>query len=342
MSTLKFSVAGRLGVLTVFVLGAGLLMVNGAQSDPPELASWLINKTGATGYGGQIANVQTVQYSDNNVYVSSTGIPSYSIGPWPGQPNTPTVQNYIFRVLRKPTENTGTKVSTPIGPMGVLTNGVPVYDAQDMQSYNNQNIWHQNALVVEAPGIDKCNGHPQQLGGYHHHANPKCAYTDDPNQHSPLLGYSFDGYPIYGPRGCANADGTGDVKLMKSSYRLRNITQRTTLPNGTSLNNNQAGPDVSTRYPLGYYLEDYEYIAKLGDLDAHNGRFAVTPEYPHGTYAYFVTIDEKGTPQYPYIIGPQYFGTVATDNFGRGHVNINESVKTYQGGTLTSTKKDCK
>ena len=342
MSKLKFSVASRLIVLTVFVLGAGLLMVNGAQSDPPELSSWLINKSGATGFNGQTANVQSVQYSDKNVYVAASGIPSYSIGPWRGNPNTARIQNYLFRIPRKPTENTANKITTPLGPIGVLTNGVPIYNASDAHSYNNQNIWHQNAQIVEGSGFDSCLGHPQQQGGYHHHVNPKCLYVDDPTQHSPLLGYAFDGYPIYGPRGCANADGTGGVKLIKSSDRLRNITQRNTLPDGTSLNGGQAGPDVSIRFPLGYYMEDFEYVTKLDDLDQFNARFAVTPEYPNGTYAYYVTIDENGSPAYPYLLGPQYYGTVATDNFMRGRANINESIQTYQGISGASLQRSCK
>ena len=39
----------------------------------------------------------------------------------------------------------------------------------------------------------------------------------------------------------------------------------------------------------GAFVQDYEYIADLGDLDECNGRFCVTPEFPDGTYAYFMT-----------------------------------------------------
>ena len=35
-----------------------------------------------------------------------------------------------------------------------------------------------------------------------------------------------------------------------------------------------------------------EFVAGLGDLDLYNGRFAVTPQFPQGTYAYYVTIDD--------------------------------------------------
>ncbi len=148
--------------------------------------------------------------------------------------------------------------------------------------------------------------------------------------HSALLGYAFDGYPLYGPYAYQNADGTGGVTRMRSSYATRNITVRETLPDGTVLTPSQYGPPVSATYPLGYYAEDYEYVAGSGDLDQYNGRFAVTPEYPAGTYAYYVTVDADGHSVYPYDIGPKYYGVVATDNItSHGHVTISEPVTTY-------------
>ena len=59
----------------------------------------------------------------------------------------------------------------------------------------------------------------------------------------------------------------------------------------------QYGPDVSASDPAGTFMEDYEYRAGSGDLDEFNGRFAITPEYPAGTYAYFLSTDKPaGSP----------------------------------------------
>ena len=44
-------------------------------------------------------------------------------------------------------------------------------------------------------------------------------------------------------------------------------------------------------------------------LDEFNGKFAVTPEYPNGTYAYFMTEDSSGDPTYPYAIAPKMYST---------------------------------
>ena len=63
----------------------------------------------------------------------------------------------------------------------------------------------------------------------------------------------------------------------------------------------------TTAYPLGSFVEDYEY-AGTGHLDRRNGRYCVTPEFPGGTYAYFMTVDNSNQPAFPYILGDEYYG----------------------------------
>ena len=65
---------------------------------------------------------------------------------------------------------------------------------------------------------------------------------------------------------------------------------------------------VQDGYLVGDLVQDYIYDSTVGNLDAFNGKFAVTPEYPNGTYAYFMTEDSNGDPVYPYVIGPQFYG----------------------------------
>ena len=97
--------------------------------------------------------------------------------------------------------------------------------------------------------------------------------------HSPIIGWAYDGNPIYGPYGYSTNSG-GVVTIMKSGYKLNQ--------------NREGGPPTSI-YPLGFFLEDYTHYTYDDDsyLDENNGRFCVTPEYPNGTYAYFATIDEN-------------------------------------------------
>ena len=156
--------------------------------------------------------------------------------------------------------------------------------------------WNRDAIPAELGGFDCSKGHPA-MGAYHHHQNPSAfkldlsvlssicnlydadgLYVIDSTQHSPILGFAYDGHPIYGAYGYKNSDGTGGITRIKSSYQLKNMTSRVN------------GPPVNNTYFLGYFKEDYEYISNNNSdyLDDHNGRFCITPDYPNGTYAYFL------------------------------------------------------
>lgn len=286
----------------------------------PEITAWKINTTGATGYAGIPTNVQQVQYSTNNVYVSATCIPDYTIGPWNANPNTPVNKNFVFKLTRTPVPKTGTLTATPLGHIGVWSNGVSIFNANDGRSYNNAGAWNQDALFFEGVSFDNCLGHPAPGGEYHHHVNPTCLYNDaDSTHHSPIIGFAFDGYPIYGAYGYTNPNGTGAIKRMQSSFVRNTGATRA------------GGPNVSATYPLGAYLEDYTFASGAGDLDIHNGRFGVTPDYPNGIYAYFVTINSSLDPVFPYVIGKTYYGAVQPGNtgMGSGHNTITETVTTY-------------
>jgi YHYH protein/Secretion system C-terminal sorting domain len=290
-----------------------ILLAFGATAQlNPVITSWVINTTGLTGYncsgctpavGGNIpANVQSVYYDATYAYISTQSIPSYNIGPWASNPNTPSAQNKIFRFKQTPTNN-ATHTTTPLGNIGVWSNGVGVFNAKDGMSYNNAGVWNRNAYYYEGISFDACLGHPAPNGGYHNHVNPSCLYdATNTTVHSPIIGFAFDGYPIYGAYGYASPNGTGGIKRMVSSYALS--------PNTTRVN----GPAVNATYPNGCFCEDYVFNAGSGDLDQYNGRTCVTPEYPLSTYAYFVTIDASGIPQYPFVVGPTYFGTYSTTN----------------------------
>ena len=226
-------------------------------------------------------------------------------------------------------------------------------------------IWIRSAFFGEAQTFDRCLGHQPGQGQYHHHVHPIClrAQLDDnlvtvgtgrtgtqyrekaaPWRHSPILGWSFDGYPIYGPYGYTEAmNANSAVKRITSGFRLRNITQRTSLPDWAlahhpnipqTLAANQYGPDVSETFPLGRYYEDFDFSPSFGDLDHYNGRMTVTPEYPNGTYAYFVTINDDGSPAFPYTIGIQYYGT-APANQGPGQPPPANAQTYFANGSYT-------
>ena len=59
---------------------------------------------------------------------------------------------------------------------------------------------------------------------------------------------------------------------------------------------------------------NWKFLGTKGTLDAYNGKFAVTPEYPNGTYAYYMIEDSSGDPVYPYAIGPRFYGSPLFEN----------------------------
>ena len=304
----------------------------------PVITSWVLNVGGAygevDGHSDTIeSNVLKDQFDSNYVYISCNCIPGYDIGPWSHNPNWAKNQNFCYRITRNPQKNTGTPIALGVGHIGVWTNGVSIYNAWDGMSYNNLGYWDRNAFYFEGSSFDTCLGHADQHGEYHHHINPKCLYNDaDSTHHSPIIGWAFDGFPIYGAYGYANPNGSGGIKRMLSSYFLRKMVNRDTLPDSNSaLPVADEGPAVNATYPLGDFLQDYIFNSGYGDLDVHNGRFCVTPEYPGGIYAYFVTIDSKFNPIYPYVIGPTYYGAVSSGNIGpgSGHNVITDSTKVF-------------
>jgi hypothetical protein len=351
----------------LFTLLACIAMTNAYSQ--PEISKWKMNRNGQTASYWEnsngspnnptfvfhtstaLADVTKFCYNDTAVWVKSEGM-TVNMGQFLN-PGAPSAQNYTFLLPRKPVEANVKTTSPLVGAIGVLTNGIPIYGLSNAHYYNGSNnngmgvgTWNVEVYLSEGFVLDTAFGaHPQQQGAYHTHAKPYRLFSSTASSvHSPLIGFAFDGYPVYGPYGYSDPnDSTSAITRMKTGFSLRNITSRTSLPYGGTLNASQYGPEVSTTYPIGTYSEDYEWLSTNGgDLDKYNGRFCFTPEYPKGTYAYFVTINASGTPEYPYIIGPQYYGKPQAANLKmKPVINIPSSATCKESTTsiidITST-----
>ena len=340
-----------------------------AQTNP-AITSWLQNTTTTGSYymsgnsttisNNILVNCQMVEYSTNNVFIHTKGIPSYPTGPFlDGNPSQAEDQDAIFKFPLNPTQNSGTPTATTMGNIGVFINGVALFDYRDGVAWNPATNslcggpgnppcpggpgatmdWNRDAILAEMSGFDCSKGHPA-MGNYHHHQNPSAfdldlnvvsticnlydadgLYAIDSTQHSPLIGFAYDGFPIYGSYGYANTDGTGGIVRIKSSYQLKTTRGTGNVPSETS-------------WPLGTFREDYEYVNHSGQsdyLDEHNGRFCVTPEYPNGIYCYFATVDENWNSAYPYAVGPTFYG-IYTD---RSVISVDETTTVYDGALST-------
>ena len=131
---------------------------------------------------------------------------------------------------------------------------------------------------------------------------------DKITKHSPIIGWAYDGNPIYGPFGYSEPNNINSpLKIISSSYK-KDITKVINRPSG---------------FVDGFFIDDYIFDGS-GDLDVHNGRFCKTPEFPNGIYAYFATAGLSTTTnklegRYPYFIGNSYRSPLINDNLILNH-----------------------
>ncbi len=154
-----------------------------------------------------------ISHDKVHLIVESQGYPNHptAIFPNSSNPNSIAVQNFTFRLPLEP-KLAGKVTRLPMGPTGMASNGVVFFNPFEMEGMNAvegyTEVW-----------LDSCCGHPQQSGVYHYHKYPSCVkspFSDDGERHSPILGFAFDGFPIYGPfeaAGLKAKDAKGELAL---------------------------------------------------------------------------------------------------------------------------------
>jgi hypothetical protein len=250
----------------------------------------------------QFVNVE--HYSNaSEFYIRSTGLAQT---PWIGAPSgydtySPRAQNYVFKIPRdRPFDEPEIHQET-LGFFGVAIDGVPLRspNSQRTATIGSASYTENNVIYPVQYYFTDGSGIIDNDRKFYYQSNPALLNATHTDGHSKIIGFAFDGNPIYGPYGYSVFDDKNSgVRPMETSYRLTDI-QRV---NGT--------------IPDGSYIEDFVYEKDLGDLDQYNGRECVTPDYPNGIYAYFVTVDPDDVtlPRYPYIIGPTYKNVAVTAN----------------------------
>lgn len=211
-------------------------------------------------------------------YIFSNGIPDHHTGQFPngGNPHTISEQRHRYRVSASP-KVAANITRVELWPMGVAINGVP-FDPGAAEFWNRDRSsgWRYEALSGSINlGLDSHNAHVQPNGAYHYHGIPSGVVAgQQKNKHSKLIGYAADGFPIYALYGYVDPSNPDKgVKKFVTSHQVKKGFRR-------------GGPGGEY---TGTFVQDYEYVKGLGDLDDCNGRSGKTPEYPNGTYAYFLT-----------------------------------------------------
>jgi hypothetical protein len=253
------------------------------------------------------------------------------------------------------------------GTDGSPVNGFPGDRVWNREAYANEGVTFDAAYAHQARATHHYHANAPavryQLGDHVDFDPVTKTYIEKstpPTAHSPIVAWLADGLPVYGPYGYASPlDPTSGVRAMVSGYVKRDglhgttdlpATGRTSLPmwaaraqgKNEALPIDSYGPPVNPTYALGHYIEDYDYLGDLGyvqgrdfDLNASNVRYCVTPEFPQGTYAYFLTIEPDGTPVFPNMIGRWFFG----DPRGGNVRAIRESVTSFALGGVASPLK---
>ncbi|WP_411845609.1 YHYH protein [Roseibacillus persicicus] len=248
----------------------------------------------------------SIKIEGDSRIISSNVVPEHKIGKFPnaGNPNTMTEQKADITLPLKPEMNDqATPARTAVG---ILLNGVYV-EAGTGEFWTGEDgksrPWNYEALGGAINfGLDENYAHVQPGGKYHYHGKP-AGYLEgiefSTETHSPIIGWAFDGFPIYALYGYSDPkDPESELVEMTSSYRLKK-GERPEPPNGPG-----------GTYD-GAFTDDYEYVEGSGNLDECNGRFTVTPDFPEGTYAYFITN------KWPVILR-NYRGTPAVKGPGGG------------------------
>jgi hypothetical protein len=101
-------------------------------------------------------------------------------------PNSIKAQSFSYTLPANP-QKTGFNCIG--GMVGIARNGVVIFDGLD--------AGNRDAVAWEVQ--DACGGHPQSSGVYHYHSLPSCLTQSKANK-SKLVGYAFDGFPIFNGR----------------------------------------------------------------------------------------------------------------------------------------------
>ena len=125
-------------------------------------------------------------------------------------------------------------------------------------THSDSTSWHYNALYRNEVSRDSKGGAPDSNNIYGY-VQPSANVTGQTGysstEHSPIIGWALDGFPIYGPYGYEDRGNVlTNIVRIESGYSLKTVSRDTiaTGPGGL---------------PTGEFIEDYEYSSNSHGLD---------------------------------------------------------------------------
>jgi hypothetical protein len=144
-------------------------------------------------------NVVLIFKGDGYLTLKSRNLPNHPTAKFPGfNPSHIQEMERTYRLPLEPVLNPQAVAmddadrnhALPMGPIGIAVNGVVFYNPFDANMRDATSI------------MDYCCGHPNPQNQYHYHKYPICVNTpfvDKGDGPSEVIGFAFDGLPIYGP-----------------------------------------------------------------------------------------------------------------------------------------------
>jgi hypothetical protein len=168
-----------------------------------------------------------VEFTDEKAMtVHARNLPNHPTGQFPGKwgpggwdPAYIQAQSATYRIPLNPRPNpraaamdkTNSNRALPMGPIGIATNGVVFFNPFDADGEDATDL------------MDRCCGHPGPGNLYHYHKYPVCVkspFVDQGEEHSPLIGWAFDGFPIYGPYEAKRLMAKDDIAHPLNAFNL--------------------------------------------------------------------------------------------------------------------------
>jgi len=204
------------------------------------------------GNPAQVASRLENDYSWRLITQNAPNAVLTGIFPNPENPNTIKPSNNAYFWPYRGGLNVGAtrlEVRPQRGPIGFTVTGITLVGPNlNQQVLGNRNtLWTVNGVTAGVTGLDAYSGMPGPDNKYHYLASKfitNNAWKNisgfnngyvHPDGHSKIIGWSIDGYPIYGPYGYLNPNNAAsDVGLMISGYQV------------VIKNNRPANPEVVT------------------------------------------------------------------------------------------------
>ncbi len=237
-----------------------------------------------------------VSFDSSNIYVEGRAIPNHALDLHPNFVGHSEIEEQdVSYVIPRLVNETATAM--PDYAVAVMVNGIAYYTPKSTKSWNDEGSWHYNNGNVTDFNEFTTYSHSTVNGLFHYHnISPQIlGLTEwDSTEHSPIIGWAFDGLPIYGPYGYKDPmDTSSEIVNIKSRFKLRSGSR-------------QSGPGGAH---TGMFVEDYDLDGAINDdalgyTTQYNTRYGYTPDSPTTPITYYVaTMDDDGKPMFPYAVG---------------------------------------